>query len=457
MRAPIFPLLVFGFVASACTGAVRPPGTSDPIETVATRLAIPLDTRSEATAPSISSVRGISRREALQIAFRENPEIAQHTAALGLAEADYRAAATLSNPVAGMATRLPADGVGVLSLEFDLMGDVLQLLQRKDRMEASGLKVEEAIFSISDALLDFATRVDKAYFDLQAAQHRHRLLVALAEATAAEASRSEALVNRELLDRTTALRHRILATQADLDARRAALEVAVARTMWARMLARADDDSLPLPIPELPPLPATPSQLASPGALAMEHRLDLMAARKAIDARGVEHRIALDWRWWSVLEIGTMGERDSDGQLVMGPAINIALPIFDQGSASLMRTASELRRAQQRTATLALDIQQSANAAYARTQALHDLARRQRDDGLPLQSSLVDMLEKQVALGFSSQFALQQARRDHLQATSVYVDALRDYWLAEAVLRRAVGGVAEAGLVSLDPLAGRER
>ena len=455
MRAPIFPLLVLGIALSGCTGAVRPPGTRDPLETVATRLALPLD--AEAELPVATSAHGISRREALQIAFRENPEIAQHTSALGLAEADYRAAATLSNPVAGIGTRLPADGVGVLSLEFDLMGDLLKLLQRKARMEASGLKVEEAIFTISDALLDFATRVDKAYFDLQAAQHRHRLLVALASATAAEAARSQSLVAQELLDRTTALRHRILATQADLDARRAALEVAVARTMWARMLARPDDESLPLPAPELPPLPAMPSNLTSPGTLAIEHRFDLMAARKAIDARAVEHRIALDWRWWSVLEIGTMGERDSDGQLVMGPAINIALPVFDQGSAALMRTASELRRAQQRTATLALDIQQGANAAYARARALHDLAQRQHDEWLPLQSSLVEMLEKQVALGFSSQFALQQARRDHLQATGLYVDALRDYWLAEAVLRRAIGAAPSPEVGSLDPLAGGER
>jgi outer membrane protein TolC len=141
----------------------------------------------------------------------------------------------------------------------------------------------------------------------------------------------------------------------------------------------------------------------------------------------------------------------------MGPAINIALPVFDQGSAALMRTASELRRAQQRTATLALDIQQGANAAYARARALHDLARRQHDEWLPLQSSLVEMLEKQVVLGFSSQFALQQARRDHLQATGLYVDALRDYWLAEAVLRRAIGAAPSPEVGSLDPLAGGER
>ena len=455
MRAPIVPLLVLAIAVSGCSGATRPAGTPDPLATVANRLALPLDVPDDA-ATAISAT-GITRREALRIAFRENPEIAQHTSALGLAEADYRAAATLNNPVAGMATRLPADGVGVLSLEFDLMGDLLKLLQRKDRMEASGLKVEEAIFSISDALLDFATRVDKAYFDLQAAQHRHRLLMALADATAAEAARSESLVAQELLDRTTALRHRILATQTDLEARRAALEVAVARTMWARMLARPDDEALPLPAPSLPPLPAKPSHLTSPGTLAIEQRLDLMAARKAIDARAVEHRIALDWRWWSVLEIGTMGERDSDGQLVMGPAINIALPIFDRGSATLMRTASELRRAQQRTATLALDIQQGASAAYARARAHHDLARRQHDDWLPLQSSLVEMLEKQVSLGFSSQFALQQARRDYLQATGLYVDALKDYWLAEAVLRRAVGGDTGEGLVPLDPLASGER
>ena len=455
MRAPIFPLLVLGILVSGCTGAVRPPGARDPLEAVATRLALPLDASRDA--PVASATEGISRQDALLIAFRENPEIAQHTSALGLAEADYRAAATLSNPVAGMATRLPADGVGVLSLEFDLMGDLLKLLQRKARMEASGLKVEEAIFSISDALLDFATRVDRAYFDLQAALHRHRLITALAETAAEEAARSQSLVAQEMLDGTTALRHRILATQADLEARRAALDVAVARTMWARMLARPNDASLPLPAPELPPLPPMPSSLASPGALAIAHRFDLLAARKAIDARAVEHRIALDWRWWSVLEIGTMGERDSDGQLVMGPAINIALPVFDQGSAALMRTASELQRAQQRTATLALDVQQGASAAYVRARALHDLARRQREEWLPLQSSLVEMLDKQVALGFSSQFALQQARREHLQATGLYVEALRDYWLAEAALRRAVGGGSDAGLVLLDPPAGHGR
>lgn len=485
MRASSVLRLALILALAGCSTATRPPGAEDPLTTVARRLGLSLTSTADArahdktgedkpdatkhpeshagTTPKNSestTERGdsapavarppISRTAALQLAFRNNPEVAQHTAALGLAEADYRAAGTLSNPVANLGTRLPADGVGVLSLEFDLMGDLLQVLQRGDRLAASGLRMEETIFAISDLLLDFAARVDRAYFDLQAALHRQRVMRRLSRTAQARAQRSASLAAHQLLDGTSAARHRIVATQTALEARRADLEVAVSRTVWARMLAHADDATLPLPAPQLPALPAQPSTVAAPAVLALEERLDLKAARKAIEARAAEHRIALDWRWWSVLELGTMGERDSDGQLVMGPAFSIALPVFDRGSANLLRAAAELRRAQERMATLALDIQQAAGAAYARVHGLHGLARQQHTEWLPQQKALVQMLEAQNALGFSSPFALQDARREALQAVSLHVETLRDYWLAEAALRRALGGSRVGGQVALD-------
>ena len=42
-------------------------------------------------------------------------------------------------------------------------------------------------------------------------------------------------------------------------------------------------------------------------------------------------------------------------------------------------------------------------------------------------------------------FELLQARRSQLDAYQAYVEAVRDYWLAQTDLRRSVGGASRRG------------
>lgn len=441
----------FATVACVLLGGCANPGLNlerdAPLETVTTRLDLPA-APAAATQATASPERGltITRQQALALAFRDNPEVGTHLAGLGLSAADLIAARTLRNPVLDLATRFPA-GDGRINLEFDLIGDLLQVLQRPARIEAGTRRLEQSILQISDTLLEFATRVDRAYLGLQAAQHQLELLTALSAQSLAHAQRSQALAARDLLDRTTAVRDEALASRTAAAVVNARLAVIEARGEYARMLGNSGGNLVYLPPSRLPELPAAPSRVEAPDALAIKERLDIQAAVKAIDARAVEQKVVLDWRWWGALQGGLSGERDPDGWGVLGPTLSIAVPIFDRGAAQLTRAAAELQTAQGRMATLAVEIQQAALTAQARVQELHTLAAHYRDGLLPLQKTLVEMLTQQVERGLNTPLALYEARRDALTASELYVRALRDYWLAEAALRRALGGGRAPGLL----------
>ncbi len=173
--------------------------------------------------------------------------------------------------------------------------------------------------------------------------------------------------------------------------------------------------------------------------LALERSLDLAQMRQRIIAAGEELGLT---RWTALLpefSAGPMGERN-DGAWEVGPKLDFAIPLFDQGQARLGRTAAELRRVQQEYYALGVRIRAQARAVRDRLEGASDRAMYYRDILLPLHERIVNEAQLQYNAMQLGPFQLLRAREQQIETAVSYIGALRDYWLARADMAQMLSG-----------------
>ena len=379
-------------------------------------------------------------RKATQIALVNNPEIQAFYEEIGIAEAEFVAAGLLPNPVLSATVRFPDRSPLGTNVEFDIIGNLLNLLMRSARMHVSALAADESVLRVSSRVLEFAAEVEQAFLRLQGALNKYTLLQQMAEAARATSALADHMHQAGNLDALTRALDQALAEQAQVDLLRAELNVAQRQSKLRQMMGLTDDGKALPVVGELPAVPSAAPVFAELRWSPLEHRLDLAVAKQVLERLSATYGMKLDWSWLSLLEAGVSGARDPDRQFVVGPSLNIALPLFDRGQADLARTAAELRRQQQQVAALALEILTEVGTARARVEKQHAIALRYRDTLVPLHRRIAELSEKRYEYMLAGAFDLLAARKERLRVSSEYVDAVTEYWIAEAELRRALGG-----------------
>ncbi|RKF48937.1 hypothetical protein BCY88_20145 [Paraburkholderia fungorum] len=70
----------------------------------------------------------------------------------------------------------------------------------------------------------------------------------------------------------------------------------------------------------------------------------------------------------------------------------------------------------------------------------YDVTKHYRDEVVPMRKTISDELLLRYNGMLASVFELLSDSRDQVGAVNSYIDALKDYWLAETDLQQAVGG-----------------
>ena len=164
-------------------------------------------------------------------------------------------------------------------------------------------------------------------------------------------------------------------------------------------------------------LPEFPSNRWRPkisNGLALERSLDLVQTRQRIIGAGEELGLT---RWTTLLpdfSAGPKGERN-DGAWEVGPQLEFAIPLFDQGQARSGRAAAELRRFQQEYYALGVRIRAQARAVRDRLEGAGDRALYYRDILLPLHERIVNETQLQYNAMQLGPFQLLRAREQQIQ------------------------------------------
>ncbi len=423
---------------AACAGLPRERGYAETRELIAGQRAMPADwSAPQAGAPELPN-EPLGVEDAVQLAFFHNPRMRENYARLGLGRADLEDARRLANPTFGYGRLSPGHGAGTQitrSLSLGLT-DLLLLPVRKRFAQAELDRLQHAV---ADAVLELATEVEVAWFEAVGAQQIAAMRDLVARAAEQSAELAQRFFDAGNINRLQLEQERAAASQARIDALTAGVNALRARHALASLMglpANADwktQTQMPSPRPI-----AYDADALVP--LALESRLDLAAAQRAVglreDALGVSRR----WRWLGGVEVGYEREHELDGGRMQGPSIALELPIFNQGQGGVARAAAELMQARAELDATLLAVQNDARLGLDALQVAHTIAERHRTELVPRREAIVERTQERVNFMLVGVFELLLAKQEEYDAYQAYLESVRDYWVVRAELRGAVGG-----------------
>ncbi|MGE4070985.1 MAG: TolC family protein [Lysobacterales bacterium] len=380
----------------------------------------------------------LSLDRALQLALINNPRLQAEYAQLGLARADLIEASRLSNPRFALLRKdeRGGDGRGYtrhLSQSFT----ELLLLPASTRMaKAEFARTQQ---QIGAAVLDLAVDVEVAWYRAVAALQTQAMREAIAKAAQLSAELAQRFHAAGNLPRLELLMEQAAATQASIEARRAGADVAEARAELAALLGLRSRAPWTVPA-RLPGPTARTLDADTLVRLARGQRLDYAASQAELAMREDALKLARNWRWFGDIELGIERETETDGARFRGLEVSLELPIFQQGQAAIARAEAERDAAAARLSELELAIDNQLVLALERLQMQSDVAEQYQAGLLPQREGIVDGTQRELNFMFKGAFELLLVKQEQYAAYQDYLEAVRDYWVARAELRRAVGG-----------------
>ena len=438
-----------------CASLPRERGYSESRDLIADRRSVPPDWSPFGAdpAPQVPTAP-IGVEDAVRLAFFNNPRLREEYVRLGLGRADLEDARRLANPSFGFLRLSPDGGEGTQitrSLSLGLT-DLLLLPVRKRLAEG---ELERLQLAVSGAVLEIATEVEVAWYEAVGAQQIAAMRDLVARAAEQSAELAQRFFDAGNINRLQLEQERAAATQARIEALAADSNALRARHRLAALIGLPTGREW-----------STQSQLPAPRAIgydadalvesALETRLDLAAVRRTValreDALGVTQR----WRWLGGIEVGYEHEREFDGARATGPFASLALPIFNQGQGSIARAEAELQQARAELDARVLSVQNDARLGLDAVAVAHTIAERHRAELVPRREAIVARTQEQVNFMLVGVFELLLAKQQEYDAYQAYLEAVRDYWVARAGLRGAIGGRLPDDDLPLEPAIGVE-
>lgn len=374
---------------------------------------------------------------AVRIAVLNHPGLQASYWDAGIAQADLAQAARLRNPSFGFSRM---DGGGSREIERGVSLDLAGLLTLPLRQRMAERRHQETTLQVAAAIERHAIATRRAWIEAVAAGQA--LEYARQVAAAADAS-------SELMERMTLAGNASALDLARESAFHAEAGAAVLRAGRARDAAREHltrqlglwGAQAGYALPErLPELPHHPVELAGIERLALERRLDVRAARAAAAGTAADLGLTRTTRMVNVLDLGYASKSETGEPRSEGYEISLELPLFDWGGARVARAEAVYMQALGRVAETAVNARSEARAGYLGYRASYDVARHYRDHVIPLRQKIAGETLLRYNGMLASPFELLADAREQAAAVHATIDALKEFWLAEADLEAALGG-----------------
>lgn len=419
---------------------------------------------------------GLTVVEAVRVALLENPTLQAAFLEIGVARADLVQSSLLSNPTLSLSLQFP-EGGGRSNLQASLAQSIVELWQIPVRKRIADEALERAILVVADRAVQLGADVRFAYYGAVAAR------------VATTIANENVSLTHRLLDVATIRRQagavgdldvnlaRANVINAEIEVDRAELESASARLRLAELLGLA---LRPEELKLVDGLPAPPAEtLGEDGvvALARSSRLDLRAAERSVRQAALRievefRRIVPSFEIGPFLERGEgraqggrtiladavrasvaageptapeiepaskrRAERSAEIDVILGPALSVTLPIFDQNQARIAVARFEFERAIHQRDALELSAVQAVRAALLRTATASRIARKFTGELIPTAEKNVEMASESYRAGRTAVVVVLDAQRGLLDARRQSVEAMHAAASSLIELERAV-------------------
>ena len=133
-------------------------------------------------------------------------------------------------------------------------------------------------------------------------------------------------------------------------------------------------------------------------------------------------------------------ERSQEIDFILGPSIEIPLPIFDQNQAQLARAQFRVRELQQRYEELTQRVIEGVRSALTVRRLVEDRVRFFRESLVPLQETNLQLAESAYQAGTESILAVLFAQEALIRTRLNFAAAVRDLAISLANLERQLAG-----------------
>ena len=380
----------------------------------------------------------LTAQSAVQIALLNNAGLQASYAEVGIAEADLVQASRPRGPRLSFARLRRGDET---EYERNVFFDVLGLITIPLSVKGEEARFAGAKSRAASEALRVAVDTRKAWFSAVAAQESVRYMEQVktaAEASVELARRLAAAGSFSKLDHA-----REQAFYADTTAQLARTRHAelAARERLTRLLGLWGEGASTYKLPDrLPELPKIVRETGDLEAQALAQRLDVQAAKRDTEALGQALGLTKISRFISLLEFGVLTSSETGQPDKRGWELELSIPIFDFGQARTARAERLYMQSVARAGEAAVAARSEVREAYGAYRTTFDLAKHYREEVVPLRKRISEEMLLRYNGMLVSVFELLADSRDQVVAVSTSIDALRDFWLADADLQVALTG-----------------
>jgi outer membrane protein TolC len=388
-------------------------------------------------------LRPLSVDDAVQLALLNNRGLQASLQELGIGEAELVQAGRLPNP--GFSFSRLTRG-GEIELERGLHFDLARLLLLPQMQQLEGRRFAQTQGSVTTAVLALAADTRKAYVNALAADETvryRRQVMQVADASAELARRMAQVGNFNKLQQA---REQSFYADAALNLALAMQAQRSARERLTRLLGVWGEQTafrLPERLPDLPPAPAEQPDIERS---AMAQRLDVQGAAQAVEQTALNLGLTRTTRFINVLELGAVNNSSNTEATQRGWELRFELPLFDWGDARIARAEAVYMQALHRAAGAAINARSEVREAYGNYRSAYDIARHHRDEIVPLRKQIADENLLRYNGMLIGVFELLADARIQIASVAASIEALRDFWIAQADLEMAL--IGKPGLTS---------
>ena len=392
--------------------------------------------------------RPLSADDAVQVALLNNRGLQAEFAELGIGEADLVQAGRLPNPrFAMMHASRPENGGREYKIEQALTFNVFSLITMPLATEMEARNFERVKRGVTLEVLRHASETRKAYYAALAAEESVRYTRQVKDVADASAELARRMARAGNWGKIQQAREQGFYADAALNLARAEQARTAARERLVRLLG-AWGEQANLKLPErLPDLPKAAEDLPDVERRAMQERLDLQAARLDAEALAKNLGLTKTTRFINALEFGPARvlEGGRASQWKKGYEISFELPLFDWGGSRVAKAESIYLQSVERAAEAAINARSEVRESYSAYRSSWDIARHYREEVVPIRKRIGEENLLRYNGMLIGVFELLADARAQIASVNNAIDALRDFWLAEADLQMALIGKPTPG------------
>ena len=372
---------------------------------------------------------------AVEVALLNNRGLQAKFGDLGIAESELVRAGRLKNPSLSFGRM---SGGGGVEIERTVLFDILGLLTMPMVKEVGQQRFEQAQYQAAYDAVSLAGDVRRAYFDAVAAQELAKFYEQVKETADVSNELAKRMLQAGNFNKLAQMREQAFYADATAQLARAQHQAAAQREKLIRLLGLYGEQlnfRLPQRLPELPKQVIEPQNAEQ---TAMDKRLDVQMAKRAAEATAKSLHLTNATRMVNVLDVAYKNKSESGAPRANGYEIELELPLFDFGSTRAARAQATYMQAVNRTAEVAVNARSEVREAYSAYRTAYDLAQHYRDEVVPLRKRISEENLLRYNGMLIGVFELLADAREQVAGVTGYVQALRDFWVAETNLQTAL-------------------